>query len=118
MPPDPSEEPDDLRARVTALEERMKMVAADAMAARHIAAMNDRDYSDVSIKIDANRSAINALGVQTADRFNAVDRRFERLEQKVDLGFAEMRAKFDQTAAGHARIVELLTVMIERKGDQ
>ncbi len=52
----------------------MDVVAADATAARHIAAMNDRDYSDVSIEIEANREAINALGIQTADRFDRLER--------------------------------------------
>jgi len=104
----------DLRARVTALERRMDVVAADASAARHLAAANDRDYADLAVKVDANRAAISALGVQTAERFEQVDRRFDRLERKVDDGFAEMRAKFDQTAAGQQRIVELITGLIER----
>ena len=125
-------EPADLRTRVSALERRIEEVAADASAARHLAAANDRDYADVAIKVDANRSAINALGVQTAARFDQVDRRFEQvdrrfeqvdrrfeqLELKVDQGFAEMRAKFDQTAAGQHRIVELLTGLIEGGDDR
>ncbi|MCY7342696.1 MAG: hypothetical protein LH603_12875 [Pseudonocardia sp.] len=35
--------------------------------------------------------------------------RFDHLEQGMDAGFAEMRAKFDQTAASMAQIIELLT---------
>lgn len=99
----------------------MEEVAADAAAARHLAAARDRDLADLGVKVDANRSAINALGVQTATRF-------DRLEQRVDAGFAEMRAKFDQvdngfaemrgrldqTAAGMQQIVDLLS----RPGDQ
>ena len=69
----------------------------------------DRDLADLTIKVDANRQAINALGVQTVARFDQVDQRFDRLEQHVDNGFAEMRGRFDQTAAGMAQIVELLT---------
>lgn len=69
----------------------MEEVAADAAAARHLAAARDRDLADLGIKVDANRQAINALSVQTAS------------------GFAEMRGRFDQTAAGMAQIVELLT---------
>jgi tetrahydromethanopterin S-methyltransferase subunit G len=110
MTASPDDSPD-LRARVTALERRVEEVAADASAARHLAAANDRDYADLAVKVDANRIAINALGVQTADRF-------ERLERKVDDGFAEMRAKFDQTASGQQQIVELITGLIERGDDR
>jgi hypothetical protein len=99
--------PSDVEARLAALEARMEEVAADAAAARHLAAARDRDLADLGIKVDANRAAINALGVQSAARF-------DRLEQHVDAGFAEMRGKLDQTAAGMAQIVELLT----RREDQ
>jgi len=92
----------------------MEEVAADAAAARHLAAARDRDLADLGIKVDANRSAINALGVQTAARFDRVDERVDRLEAKVDAGFTEMRGKLDQTAAGMQQIVDLLT----RRGDQ
>jgi hypothetical protein len=117
-----SESPDH-EARITRLEARVEEVAADAAAARHLAAMNDRDLADVGVKLDANRKAINALDEQTRARFDEVDRRFERLESRVDAGFAFMNAKFaeydqgfaamrhgfDQTAAGFARIEQLLT---------
>ena len=82
------------------------------------------------MKVNACRAAIDGLGEQTRARFDEmdnassrVDRRFERLETKVDAGFAVMDAKFaeydqgfaamrhgfDQTAAGFARIEQLLT---------
>ncbi|HEY5878584.1 MAG TPA: hypothetical protein VIU11_06730 [Nakamurella sp.] len=115
--------PDELEARVSALETRVEEVAADAAAARHLAAARDRDLADLTIKVDAHRMAINALGVQTAERFDRLERRMDgfdqrmdgfdqrmdRLESTVDKGFAEMRAKFDQTAAGMQLIVDLLT---------
>jgi tetrahydromethanopterin S-methyltransferase subunit G len=127
--------PADFEARLAAVEARLEEVAADAAAARHLAAARDRDLADLTVKVDANRSAINGLGVQTAARFDQVDQRFDRLENKVDTGFAEMRskfdqidakfdmvdagfmemrAKFDQTAAGMQQIVELLA----RRDDQ
>jgi hypothetical protein len=90
--------PSDVEARLAALEARMEEVAADATAARHLAAARDRDLADLTIKVDANRAAINALGVQTAAGF-----------AEMRTGFAEMRAKFDQTAAGMDQIVQLLT---------
>ncbi len=127
----------DMETRVSALEVRVEEVAADAKAARHLAAAHDRDLADLGVKVDANRKAINALGVQTAERFDRLEGRFDRLEgrfdrfegevrerftqidakltqfdakfDQVDAGFAEMRHRFDQTAAGMDRIVQLLT---------
>jgi hypothetical protein len=90
--------PSDVEARLAALEARMEEVAADATAARHLAAARDRDLADLTIKVDANRAAINALGVQTVAGF-----------AEMRTGFAEMRARFDQTAAGMDQIVQLLT---------
>jgi hypothetical protein len=96
----------------------------------------DRDLADFGVKVDANRVVINALGEQTAARFDQVfrrfeqvDRRFERLEEEMRSGFAEMRGrfellehemrgKFELTAAGQQRIVDLLTGLIERDGDR
>jgi hypothetical protein len=129
--------PDDIEARVAALEVRLGQVSADvqvaredAAAARHLAAARDRDIADLAVKVDANRSAVNALGEQTRERFDAVDRRFEALERKVDdgfrrideefrkvdNGFIEMRGKFDMTAAGQQQIVTMLNTIIEQQG--
>jgi hypothetical protein len=122
--------PSNFEARLAAVEARLEEVAADAAAARHLAAARDRDLADLTVKVDANRTAINGLGVQTAARFDRLEDKFDRLENKVDTGFAEMRAKFDQidskfdqvdagfmemrakfdqTAAGMRQIVDLLT---------
>jgi hypothetical protein len=104
-------QPSDLEARVAALEARIEEVAADAAVARHLAAARDRDLADLGVKADANRSAISALGEQTAARFT-------RLEQEVHGGFAEMRGKLDQAAAGQQQIVELLNILIDQQGGQ
>ena len=111
------------------VEARLSRAEADAVAARHLAAAHDRDLSDLGVRVDANRRAINAPGEQARARFDEVDRRSDRLEQRVDLletkvdaGFAYMQAQFaemshgfaavrhgsDQTAAGFARIAELI----------
>ncbi len=92
---------------VAALESRMDVVAADAAAARHLAAARDRDLADLGVKVDANRAAINALGVQTAAGF-----------EETRKGFAEMRGRLDQTAAGQQQIVDLLTTLISERGGQ
>jgi outer membrane murein-binding lipoprotein Lpp len=117
----------DHEARISRLETRMDTVAPDAAAARHLAAAHERELADLGVKVDANRRAINALGEQTCARF-------DRLEAKVDAGFAELRTDvaelrtdvaelrighddlraamrhgFDQSAAGFARIAELIT---------
>ena len=98
------------------VESRIEEAAADAAAARHLAAARDRDLADLTIKVDAHRAAINALGVQTAARFDRLEARFDglegrvdRLETKVDAGFAEIRGKLDQTTAGLGLIVKLLS---------
>jgi hypothetical protein len=122
--------PSDFEARLSAVERRVHQLDAhvtaavsDAAAARHLAAARDRDLADLTIKVDANRAAINGLGVQTASRFDLVDqrfdqvdrrfeqvdRRFEQLENEMRTGFAEMRSRFDHTATGMAQIVDLLT---------
>jgi hypothetical protein len=118
-------DPDRIERRLTSIESRLdnvelglgeintrlENVANDAAAARYLAAAHDRDLADVGVKVDANRRAINALGEQTAARFDA-------LENKVDTGFAEMRAKLDVTAAGHEQIVRLLDHVITRLDDE
>jgi hypothetical protein len=78
----------------------MEEVASDAAAARHLAAARDRDPADLGIKVDANRTAINGLAVQTA------------------AGFAEMRGKLDQAAAGQQQIAQMLTTLIAGQNDQ
>lgn len=104
-------EPVRLEVRLAALEARIEEVAADAAAARHLAAARDRDLADFGVRVDANRSAINALSVQTAGRF-------DQLENDVRAGFTEMRGKLDQAAAGQQQIVELLTGLISPQDDQ
>ena len=115
-------QPSEFEARLARVEARVEQAVDDAAAARHLAAARDRDLADLTVKVEANRSAINALGVQTAARFDRLEGRFDRLEGRVDRleekvdrgfaemdrGFAEMRGRLDGTAAGLARIVELL----------
>jgi predicted nucleic acid-binding Zn-ribbon protein len=97
--------PDEIEKRVAALEARLGQVSADvqvaredAAAARHLAAARDRDIADLTVKVDANRSAINALGEQTRERFDAVDRRFDAVDRRfeaVDRRFDGLEGRFD-----------------------
>jgi len=48
-------QPSDIEARVAALEARMEVVAADAAAARHLAAARDHDLADLGLKVDAKK---------------------------------------------------------------
>jgi hypothetical protein len=107
-------EPSELEARVTALEMRVEEVAADASAARHLAAARDRDLADLTIKVDANRSAINALGVQTAARFDRLEERVESGFRQTEDGFLRVRGRLDELAAGQQRVVDLLTSLIDK----
>ena len=111
-------QPSDFEARLAALEARVEEVAADASAARHLAAARDRDLADLGLKVDANRSVINALGEQTTARFDRLEEKFNRLEQKVGAGFVEMRGKLDQAAAGQQQIAQLLTTLIDQQGEE
>jgi len=67
-------------------------VAGDGTAVWHLAAA--RDLADLGIKVDADRAAINALACRPPTTSTG-------LEQRVDVGFAKMRGKLDQTAAGN-----------------
>jgi hypothetical protein len=114
----------ELEARVAALEVRMEEVAADAAAARHLAAARDRDIADLGIKVDANRSAINSLGGQTAARFDRLEREvrdgFARVDSqfaRVDNGFAQIRGRLDEFAAAQQQVVGLLHTLINQPGD-
>ena len=80
-----------LETQLRALADRMRHSEQDAAAARVLAGGADRDVTDLGVKVDANRKAINALGEQTAARF-------DRLEQRVDNRFAEIRGKLDAAA--------------------
>jgi hypothetical protein len=104
----------ELETRVSALEHRVEQVAGDAAAARHMAAAVDRDLSELTVKVDGLRRAVNGLGVQTNERFTRLEGRVERLESRVDLGFAEVRGRLDGFAAGQQQVVAMLTTLIER----
>jgi chromosome segregation ATPase len=92
-------DPSDLEARLSALEARVEEVAADAAAARHLAAAGDRDLGDLTTKVEALRSALNALAVQSREQFDEIDRRFARLEERIG-GLEERIGGLDERIGG------------------
>ena len=83
-----------------------------ATATRHLAAAHDRDLADLGVKLDANRRAINALGVQTAARFDRLEPEMRAGFAETGRGFAEMRGRLDGVSAGYQHIVELLNTLL------
>ncbi len=109
-------EPGNLEARVAALETqvrdldgRVRGSERDAAAARVLAGAADRDVSEIRDELrDFRRATIasfNALREDMNDRFT-----------QVNNGFAEMRGRFDATAAGQQHIVELIQGLIGEQG--
>lgn len=103
----------------------MRLVRADAAAARMLAGGADRDVSAFAAKLDAHMRALNALretqleqgaaiGIlgQRVDgltqRVDGLTQRVDGLTQRVDGLEHEMRKGFAMTATGMARITELL----------
>lgn len=121
---------ENLEVRVTALESQVRDLAGqvretkqDAAAARVLAGAADRDVTAIRAEIRdfgrATHMSFNALRQDMNEGFRRVDEGFRRVDEKfalVDNGFAEMRAKFDMTAAGQQRIVELIQTVIDAGG--
>ena len=126
--------PKDLESRVSALEVqvgelrgRVSASERDAAAARVLAGGADRDVGEIRGEIrDFQRATIgsfNALHQDMVDGFRQIDERFAQVNERfaqvdgtfgqVATGFAEMRAKFDMTAAGQQRIAELIQTVID-----
>ncbi|MEZ0362629.1 hypothetical protein ACAG26_02840 [Mycobacterium sp. pUA109] len=131
--------PENLEARVSALETQVRDLAGqvratkqDAAAARVLAGAADRDVTEIrgelrdfrqatTLSFNALRQDMLDLRQDMNDGFRRVDEKFARVDDKfalVDNGFAEMRAKFDVTAAGQQRIVELIQTVIDAQGDK
>ncbi len=105
----------DLEPRVAALENQVRDLTGrvrasehDAAAARVLAGAADRDVGEIRGELRDFRQATTAS-------FNAMRQDFVDLREQVDRGFAEMRGRFDGTAAGLQQIAERLdTVLIDR----
>ena len=116
--------PDDLEARVTALEtqvrelhSRVRRSEHDAAAARVLAGGADRDVNEIRGELRDFRQA-TAVGF-TAMREDLADLRQETRDGflKVDRAFIEIRGRLDGTAAALDHVAGLLnTVIIRQEG--
>jgi predicted nucleic acid-binding Zn-ribbon protein len=125
-------QPDDIDARVTALEgevrqlsQRVRATEHDAAAARVLAGGADRDVHEVRDELRAFRqatiSSFNALRADLTDLREHVDNGFTEVNGRlaaVDRGFAEVRGRLDGAAAGQQQIVDMLTLLINRETDR
>ena len=107
----------DLESRVSALEatvaelsQEAQAARQDAAAARHLAAANDRDVAEI-------RDGLQAFRQASTSSFNATRDDLADLRDEARRGFAEMRGRLDQAAAGQEQIVQLLNTLIGRQGD-
>jgi chromosome segregation ATPase len=130
-------QPDELEARVAALEtqvrelsERVRHSQHDAAAARVLAGGADRDVTEIRAEIrdfrQATTSSFNVMsgdlsdlredlvGVkkEVADGFRRADAEF----RKADDGFTGIRGRLADAAAGQQQIVELLNTLIDQQG--
>ncbi|MGH3857997.1 permease [Actinokineospora sp.] len=110
-------QPNDLEARVTALETlvadlvgKVRSSEQDAAAARVLAGGADRDVTEF-------RTEIREFREQNTRVLNAMREDMTDLRTQVGDGFAEMRGKFDATAAGQQQIVGLLNTLLDQ-GDK
>jgi hypothetical protein len=99
-----------LEARVSELDERLQRSQQDAAAARVLAGGADRDVAEIRAEIrgfrDQNTRVLNAMREDLTD-----------LGSHVNDGFAEMRGKLDEAAAGQEQIVGLLNTLISQAED-
>lgn len=111
-------QPDDLEARVAALETEVRQLAdrvrhseQDAAAARVLAGGADRDVAEIRGELRDFRQA-------TTSSFNATREDLNDFRSETQQGFTEMRGKLDAAAAGQQQIVNLLNTLIAQGGQQ
>jgi chromosome segregation ATPase len=100
------------------LRAEIALVAADAQAARTLAAGADRDVSEVRAELRAHTRVLNALRETQAEQGRAIAElrgeftelrgEFTELRARTDAGFSEMRAGFATMASGMGEITRLL----------
>ena len=71
----------------------------------------DRDVTEM-------RSEIREFREQNTRLHNAAREDLTDLRSQMNDGFAEMRGKFDATAAGLQQVTDMLNTLITQEGDQ
>ena len=93
------------------LRAEIALVAADAQAARTLAAGADRDVSEVRAELRAHTRVLNALRETQVEQGRAIVElrgEFVELRAHTEAGFVEMRVGFATLASGMADITSLL----------
>lgn len=111
-------QPEDLEARVSALESQVRDLSVrvrgseqDAAAARVLAGGADRDVGEL-------RDEVRDFRAQNTRVLNAMREDLTDLRASVESGFAEVRGRLDGAAAGQEQIVTLLNRLIDTAGDE
>lgn len=125
-------QPDDLEARVSALEtgyselaKEVRGTKQDAAAARLLAGAADRDVSEFRAEIrdfrNATTASFNAVREDHLDLHRKVDDGFARADREftqIDRNFGEVRGRLDATAAGLQHVTTLLNTLIARHHEE
>ena len=124
-------QPDDLEARVSALESQVRDLNVrvhsseqDAAAARVLAGGADRDVGEIRDELRdfrvQNTRVLNSMREDLTDLRAVVETGFAEVRgplDDVDRGFAEVRGRLDGAAAGQQQIVSLLNRLIDAADD-
>lgn len=112
--------PENLESRVTALEGQVRDLRDEVQAnkldvttTQALIVAVDRDVSAMSDFRQATTSTMNALRADMVDMSQDIT----GLRETMSAGFAEIRGRFELTAAGQQRIVELIQTVIAAPGD-
>jgi hypothetical protein len=118
-------QPDDLEARLSALETEVRQLAdrvrhseQDAAAARVLAGGADRDVAEIRAEIRDFRQATTSSFNATREDLNDLRTEMRQGFTETQQGFTEMRGKLDATAAGQQQIVNLLNTLIAQENDE
>ncbi|MBV8933998.1 MAG: hypothetical protein JOZ47_15490 [Kutzneria sp.] len=95
---------EELEARVTALEDKVRLVREDAAAARVLAGGADRDVSAFAARLDTHHALLSTLRETQVEQGRMLDEQGRRLDEQG----REMRAGFSMLATGQAEITVLL----------
>ena len=100
------------------LSEEVHAARQEAAAARVLAGGADRDVMEIRTEIrDFRQATVASLNALREDQLDIRERMNAGFAEMRD-GFADMRGKFDVTAAGLQQITELLNTAITRQSGE